>query len=261
MASEAPTNEPRLSIVIPTPGRPSVKRAAASALDQMLPGDELIVVYDNTGDWGSTPRNRGIEAATGTHITFLDDDDVYVPGALAAIREFAHEHPGRIGIFQMNRGVYGLAWRIPDPDYMNTASGMLVVPNIPDKVGRFGAVPDVPPDERESEYGMYSQDALAGREPPRRLGDRAERLGDYRFVVETIALQQAEPVWRPIVIQDVRPETNPLRRLRYRLKLRTRIKRALGMHAPDPGGPMPTYPGAVRWARSELARAGLRSPD
>jgi glycosyltransferase involved in cell wall biosynthesis len=254
MTSDLANAYPRLSIVIPTPGRSSVQSAASSVLDQMGPGDELIVVFDDTGDWGSTPRNRGIEAATGTHITFLDDDDEYLPGALDAIRDFARASPGRIGIFQMNRGVYGLAWREPDPDYMNTASGMFVVPNLPGKLGRFGPVPDVP-DENVSGYESYQSADGRGHVP--HLGGRADRLGDYRFIIETIALQRRVPVWKPVVIQDIRPEKNALKRFRYRLKLRTRVKRAFGVHAPDPGGSVTSYPGALRWARAELARAGI----
>jgi hypothetical protein len=30
----------------------------------MVSGDELLVVFDASGDWGITPRNRGVEAAS-----------------------------------------------------------------------------------------------------------------------------------------------------------------------------------------------------
>ena len=228
----------RLSIIVPTPGRPTVNRAIASATSQMLPGDELIVCYDASGDWGSTPRNRAIEAATGTHLTFLDDDDVYLPGALEKIRIFARRYPNRIGIFQMHRGLYGVVWTAPDPTLVTTASGMFVVPNLPGKVGRFGRMPGV---DAESPAGLY----------PFAVGDRAERLGDGRFIIESVALQR-EPIWCPVVIQDVRPESSWFKRTRYRMKLRTRFKRMFGLSAPDPTGPIPVYPGAVKWAREML---------
>src|SRR5581483_9412493 len=64
-------------------------RALASATRQMVPGDELVVVFDDSGDAGDTPRNRVLGSLRGTHVTFLDDDDVYRPGALEAIRRFA----------------------------------------------------------------------------------------------------------------------------------------------------------------------------
>lgn len=228
----------RLSVIIPTPGRATLDRAIRSATSQMLAGDELIVCYDDSGDWGITPRNRAIAAATGTHLTFLDDDDVYLPGALEKVREFACDHPGRIGIFQMNRGLYGVAWREPDPTLINTSSGMYVVPNVPGKVGRFGRMPGVEGESRSKAY-------------PFPVGGRAERLSDGRFIIETVALQQ-EPIWQPVVIQDVRPEQSLLKRARYRLRLRTRLKRAVGMNAPDPVGPSPDYPEAAKWAREML---------
>ncbi len=84
---------PKVSVVIPTIGRPSVGRAVQSVLDQTLPVAEIIVVADTdrpvtvpsddrivllrTGG-GSGParcRQKGIEAAHGTIIALLDDDD------------------------------------------------------------------------------------------------------------------------------------------------------------------------------------------
>src|SRR5467141_4080652 len=65
--------EVRLSIIIGTSGRPTLQAALASATSQMQPGDELIVVFDDSADAGDTPRNRVLDSATGTHILFLDD--------------------------------------------------------------------------------------------------------------------------------------------------------------------------------------------
>jgi glycosyltransferase involved in cell wall biosynthesis len=250
-------NDVRLSIIIPTPGGPTVTRAAQSALDQMHPGDELLVVFDNTGDWGITPRNRALDAASGTHISFLDDDDVYVPGALEAIREFAREHPTRIGIFQMNRGLYGTVWVQPDPTLLATASGMYVVPNVPGRVGRYGEVPGAPDHDATSPGERYQRYAgLVAK-----VGSRSARIGDYRFIVETVALQ-SDPIWQPVVIQEVRPEQSRWARTRYRLRIRTRIKRSLGLTVSEPVGPSPVYPDATAWAEAhihEVRRA--RTPD
>src|SRR5437868_2869658 len=71
----------QLTIIIATTGRPTLPAAVQSATSQMIPGDELIIVFDNSGDAGDTPRNRVLDAAHGTHIAFLDDDDEYMPGA------------------------------------------------------------------------------------------------------------------------------------------------------------------------------------
>ena len=88
-----------------------LRRALASVRAQSFKDFEVIVV-DNAGnselastcDSGSSTkvnfyrytekrgasaaRNRGIEAARGRYICFLDDDDEYFPGMLAAVREF-----------------------------------------------------------------------------------------------------------------------------------------------------------------------------
>lgn len=218
----------RLTIIVATAGRPSLIDAIASATAQMLPGDELFVVFDRSGDAGDTPRNRLLDSATGTHITFLDDDDEYRPGALEGIRAFARQHPGRVGIFRRTVGLWGTSWRESEKDLMHTATGMYVVPNVPGKIGRFGWVPGAP----------------------------SGRLGDYRFIVETVALQ-GEPVWCNTIIQEARPEKSAFKRLRYRAKLRTRMKRMLGLYAPDPKPPVRVYAEAEQWAREALATAGL----
>lgn len=97
---------PRVSVVIPTAGRPRlVTRAVDSALSQTLPGIEVVVVIDGPDTMTEkalsaiadprlrtirqpksgpgAARNAGVEAATGEWVAFLDDDDVWMPGKLA----------------------------------------------------------------------------------------------------------------------------------------------------------------------------------
>ena len=101
------TAEPRVSVVIPTRGRPDLLcRAVESVLGQDYAGEiEAIVVFDredvalpvvdprpgrslvglpNGRAAGlSGARNTGIEAATGSLIAHCDDDDEWLPGKLA----------------------------------------------------------------------------------------------------------------------------------------------------------------------------------
>lgn len=91
-----------VTAVIPTVGRPSLGRAIQSVLDQTRPVDEIIVVTDrpiraplppdpriavvtHNGFGGSAARCRqaGIDAASGSVIALLDDDDEWYPNKLA----------------------------------------------------------------------------------------------------------------------------------------------------------------------------------
>src|SRR5437588_12629829 len=118
----AEDNHVALSIVIATTGRPTLDAAIRSATSQMVPRDELLIVFDDSGDAGDTPRNRVIKSLHGTHIAFLDDDDEYRPGALDAMRRFARDHPGRIGIFRIDMGMWGVAWG--ERDLMSSGTAM-----------------------------------------------------------------------------------------------------------------------------------------
>jgi len=99
----------KVSVIIPTHKRPHfLNRAVDSVLAQTYHNIEVVVVDDNAPDsddrrhtiramrryksvkkvvyvmndgpnGGGPARNRGIEAATGTYVTFLDDDDIYLP--------------------------------------------------------------------------------------------------------------------------------------------------------------------------------------
>jgi len=84
---------PTVSAVIPTLGRPSLGRAVCSVLDQTRPVAEVIVVADTDGPVPLPPDDRitllrtnfrrgparcrqlGIDAARGSVIALLDDDD------------------------------------------------------------------------------------------------------------------------------------------------------------------------------------------
>jgi glycosyltransferase involved in cell wall biosynthesis len=189
------------SVIVPTAGRPTLGNALESIASQLEPGDELFVIRDDRGDWGHTARDEVIERATGTHLVFMDDDDEFLPGALATMRRFAEDNQGRIGIFREWRVLYGhggeirrvaVMWR--DHDLDQTAVPMYCVPNVPGKLGRFGG---------------RTEDV---------------RRSDVAFIRETVALQ-GEPVWREEITFVVKPERRRLRDLRYRIALRTRLRR------------------------------------
>src|ERR1051326_8011975 len=98
--------EPTLSIIVATRGRKTLKRTLRSIARQVQPGDEVLVLCDDSGDAGDTARMNAMPRACGSHLAFIDDDDVYAPGALETLRVFARENPGRIGIFKMKIGIF-----------------------------------------------------------------------------------------------------------------------------------------------------------
>jgi glycosyltransferase involved in cell wall biosynthesis len=108
-------NNKFISVVIPTYNRASfLKEAIDSVLSQIYRDFELIVVDDGSTDdtpklllsYGkkikvitkankgpSSARNRGIKAAKGKWIAFLDSDDVWKPDKLEKQVQFIKENP------------------------------------------------------------------------------------------------------------------------------------------------------------------------
>jgi len=109
-------HEPLVSVVIPTHNRCDyLRQALRSVLAQSYSNFEVIVVDDGStdgtaqvvGDFGdarvrylyqanagrSTARNRGMAAAKGIYLAFLDDDDLYLPHKLAHEVVFLETNP------------------------------------------------------------------------------------------------------------------------------------------------------------------------
>lgn len=94
--------KPKVSVVIPTIGRPELSRAVLSAYRQTGVETQIVVVVDrpemipkvesavgdlaqvvgNLGQGGAAARNEGARLSTGQYIAFLDDDDWWEPNKL-----------------------------------------------------------------------------------------------------------------------------------------------------------------------------------
>ncbi len=104
---------PLFSVIVPTYDRPTyLLEAVESALRQTISDLEVIVIDDGSphplGDLRdarvrvirhasnhgpAVARNSGLEAATGRYVTFLDDDDLYLPDRLEIALEGLERAP------------------------------------------------------------------------------------------------------------------------------------------------------------------------
>lgn len=109
----------RLSVVIPVYNTLStLERCVRSVLSQNMTDIEIILVDDGSTDGSSAmcdtlasaypsiraihrengglsaARNTGIEASTGTWLSFIDSDDAFSPGTLSANLEWLESNPG-----------------------------------------------------------------------------------------------------------------------------------------------------------------------
>jgi glycosyltransferase involved in cell wall biosynthesis len=147
---------PSLCIVTPTISRPTLVRALRSAV--LAPGDEWLVIGDGsqpeaealvaalnvpgmhyiegpeTHTFGNAQRDSGMSLAAADYFLFLDDDDVFTPGALEAVRR---QMAGVPAMFRMHHNG-GVIWREQVIAPGNTGGSMFCVPNVPGKFGRWG---------------------------------------------------------------------------------------------------------------------------
>ena len=112
---------PRVSVIIPTYGRPELlPRAIASVLCQTFEDFELLIIDDASQDTtgqvvksisderirycrneinkgGAASRNRGIREALSSYIAFLDDDDEWLPEKLELQVALLDQSPPEVG--------------------------------------------------------------------------------------------------------------------------------------------------------------------
>jgi hypothetical protein len=118
-----------LSIIVASSGRSTLPRALASVTAQLQPGDELLVDVNDNAPWGHRARNRMMPRARGDHLLFLDDDNIYLPDALATIRRACAAQPQRLHIFRAGWPDGTVLWRTPHLQVGNVDTLMVCVPN------------------------------------------------------------------------------------------------------------------------------------
>lgn len=149
-----------LSVIVPTIGRPSLKDTLGSIAPQLVADDEVLVVSDGdqpdagdivahfddrfifmeapgpSGDWGATPRNHALDRAKGSHLIFMDDDDVFLPTAFKAFRRAIRYAPEKPHLFKMYLETRTI-WDKPIVEMGNVSTQTFLIPNLPKKVGRW----------------------------------------------------------------------------------------------------------------------------
>lgn len=95
-----------IAVVIPAMGRAHLGATVASVVPQLTKEDQLIIEMDwpLTWDYGNRARDIGAARAKTSHIWFLDDDDLALPGALEAMRQAIEEDPSTGWVFQVEAG-------------------------------------------------------------------------------------------------------------------------------------------------------------
>jgi glycosyltransferase involved in cell wall biosynthesis len=159
-----------ISVIIPTLGRDSL----ADAKESCAGADEIIVIENQDGDHGYSARTRGIQKAAGSHLAFLDDDDVYTAGAIELMREAACDVPV---IFKMDHHQHGVMWRQPFLEFGNVGTPMFLVPNRPELLGE------------------WKEHAPGFKEPG----------GDFSFISGCVE-KMGGVMWRDEIVCTVRPD-------------------------------------------------------
>ena len=119
-----------LSVIVASSGRPTLARTIESVRSQMQSGDECLVSVNFDCPWGHAARNQLMIAARGDALMFLDDDDVYVPGALAVVRDKFEQLPDVLHLFKMRYANGSELWSTRDIVCGNVSTQMVVVPRI-----------------------------------------------------------------------------------------------------------------------------------
>lgn len=140
-------------VVIATVGRPTLQRMLDSLFPQLTASDALTIVWDGhaarpsgvsldglacplfetfhptaLGAWGHAARNAvAPHLARRDFVMHADDDDVYEPGAFAALRD-ACTDPRILYVAKMRSGARVFPWKGPVVREQNIGTPMGIVP-------------------------------------------------------------------------------------------------------------------------------------
>jgi len=158
------------------------------AILRAFPFKTVFVPHDaGHHDWGHSQLNFTMPYARGDYILFNDDDDVFTPTAMDAVRKVADSLPEpRVLIFRFMTHFRQVTWT----DYTlreGTIGGHnLVIPTVPER------------------FGVWNE----------------HYAGDHSFVLETVTKWRkagVEPVWRTEILQYARPTEAEWQRMQQQI--------------------------------------------
>lgn len=152
-----------ISVITPTIGRDTLRDTAASMVPQLRHGDEWIIAADSdptfaqviarqareltparvvlaeardvTSVFGNAQRDIAIRLATASHLCFLDDDDVWNPGARDHFAAAADREPHMVHVFRARwsdgHHWQGVLWKEKRFMRGNVGTPMVLIPNRP----------------------------------------------------------------------------------------------------------------------------------
>lgn len=186
---------PTFSVILPTVSRPTLARTLTSIRAQrLIRGDEVLLCPDGFQPlaeelWrqfglpgrvlhlggpyhepGDSLRNLALTQARGDWLLFMDDDDVYTPGAFDVIRQSVAGTEG-LHLFRMRYPEGRTLWEKPEVIRGNVSTITIAVPRR-GPLGRWGPV---------------------------------KTSGDYGFCESTLAANGGQVAWHEEVIALVRP--------------------------------------------------------
>lgn len=183
----------RLTVITPTIGRSSLEATLASIASQLRSGDEHLVIGDGVRieaaemcamfgatyhdgpvahDYGNTQRDLAAQLATGEYIMYCDDDDTFMPDALAIVRDVLSSQPGIPHIFRMTHPTFGVLWQRPALVPGNVGTPMFCVPR----------------DNRLARWNDLHSDKYQA---------------DFRFITRTVANHGGQCAWQEGIVCNV----------------------------------------------------------
>lgn len=141
-----------ITFVVPTIGRESLAKTLQSIVCWY--GDEILLVGDSWRvndrrvryvdckpgrDWGATERNFATSFVKTPYIAHIDDDDVYAPGTRELMENALQKTPAKPVLFRMRFPNGITLWQEPEVRCGNVGTPMMLIPNIPEKLGTWGS--------------------------------------------------------------------------------------------------------------------------